>query len=73
MTDKIIEIERCCGMETNVKKIMRISSQPFPVKLMIDQKQLESLEFFKYLSSMLTKLLWQKLHLTRRGLFLLSK
>jgi hypothetical protein len=51
---------------------------------MIDQKQLENVESFKYLGSMLTNdgrctvklnpgLLWQKLHLTRRGLFLLAK
>jgi hypothetical protein len=36
------------------KKVMRISRQPFPAKLMIDQKQLENVESFKYLSSMLT-------------------
>jgi hypothetical protein len=42
--DKLIEIERCYGMEMNVKKtkVMRISSQPSPVKIMIDQKQLEN-------------------------------
>jgi len=33
---------------------MRISRQPFPVKIMIDQKQLETVESFKYLGSMLT-------------------
>jgi hypothetical protein len=33
---------------------MRISRQPFPVKLMIDQKQRENVESFKYLGSMLT-------------------
>ena len=33
---------------------MRISRQPFPVKIMIDQKQLESVESFKYLGSILT-------------------
>jgi len=33
---------------------MRISRQPFPVKIMIDQKQLQNVESFKYLSSMLT-------------------
>ena len=33
---------------------MRISRQPFPVKIMIDQKQLENVESFKYLCSMLT-------------------
>ena len=50
---------------------------------MIDQKQLENVESFKYLGSVLTMredvlvklnlgLLWQKLHSTRRGLFLLA-
>jgi hypothetical protein len=41
MIDKLIEIGRCCGMEMNVEKktkLMRISRQPFPVKVMIDQK-----------------------------------
>jgi len=33
---------------------MRISRQPFPVKIMIDQKQLENVKSFKYLGSMLT-------------------
>jgi hypothetical protein len=33
---------------------MRISRQPFSVKIMIDQKQLENVELFKYLGSMLT-------------------
>jgi hypothetical protein len=33
---------------------MRISRQPFPVKRMIHQKQLENVESFKYLGSMLT-------------------
>jgi hypothetical protein len=43
-------------MEMNVEKtkVMRISRQPFPVKLMIDQKQLQNVESFKYLGSMLT-------------------
>jgi hypothetical protein len=53
---------------------MRISRKPFPVKLTIDQKQLENVEPFKYLGSMLTndvfvklnpRLLWQKLHLKK--------
>jgi len=35
-------------------KVMRISRQPFPVKIMIDQKQLENMESFKYLGSILT-------------------
>jgi len=33
---------------------MRISRQPFPVKIMIGQKQLENVESFKYLGSILT-------------------
>jgi len=40
MIDKLIEIGRCYGMEMNVgeKKVMRISRQLFPVKIMTDQK-----------------------------------
>jgi hypothetical protein len=33
---------------------MRILRQPFPVKLMIKQKQRENVKYFKYLGSMLT-------------------
>jgi len=46
----------CYGMETNVEKtkVMRISRQPSPVTIMIDQNQLENVECFKYLGSMLT-------------------
>jgi len=35
-------------------KVMRISRQPLPVKIMIDQKQLGNVEFFKYFGSILT-------------------
>jgi hypothetical protein len=44
--DKLTEIGRCYGMEMNVEKtkLMRISRQPFPVKLLIDQKQLENVD-----------------------------
>jgi hypothetical protein len=49
MIDKLNEIGGCYGMEMNVEKtkVMRISRQPFPVKIMIDQKQLYDLESFK--------------------------
>jgi hypothetical protein len=30
-------------------KVMRISRQPFPVTLMVDQTQPENVEYFKYL------------------------
>ena len=48
MINKLIEIGRCYGMEMNVEKthVMRISRQPFPVKIIIDQKQLENVESF---------------------------
>jgi len=53
--DKLIEMGRCYGMEMKVEKtkVMRISRQ-LPVKIMIDQKQLENMESFKYLGSILT-------------------
>jgi len=56
MINKLIEIGRCYGMEMNVEKtkVMRISRQPSPVTIMIDQKQVENVEYFKYLGSMLT-------------------
>ena len=56
MIDKLIEIGSCYGIEMNVEKtkVVRISIQPSPVTIMIDQKQLENVECFKYLVSMLT-------------------
>jgi hypothetical protein len=38
MIDKLIEIGRCYGMELNAEKtkVMRISRQPSPVKIMIN-------------------------------------
>jgi len=56
MIDKLTEIGGCYGMEMNVEKekLMRISRQPFAVKIMIDQKRLENVEYFEYLGSMLT-------------------
>ena len=56
MIDKLIETGRYYGMEMNVEKtkVMRISRQPSPVTITIDQKQLENVKYFKYLGSMLT-------------------
>ena len=56
MIDKLTETSGCYRMEMNVEKtkVMRISRQPFPVKIMIVQKQLENVESFKYLGSILT-------------------
>ena len=57
MIDKLIETGRYYGMEINVEKtkVMRISRQPFPGTITIDQKQLENVKCFKYLGSMLTE------------------
>jgi len=56
MIDKVIEIGRCYEKKMNVEKtkVMIISRQSSPVTIMIDQKQLENVECFKYLGRMLT-------------------
>jgi len=41
-------------MNVEKTKVMRISRQPSPVTNMIDQKQLENVECFKYFCSVLT-------------------
>jgi hypothetical protein len=83
MVDRLIEIGRRCGMEMNVEKskVMRISRQPSPMKIMIDKKQLKNVEYFNYLGSMITnesrctceklnpELPWHKQHSTRRRIF----
>jgi hypothetical protein len=81
MIGRLIGTGRGYGMEMNVEKTkaMWISRQPSPIKIMIDQKQLETVEHFNYLSSMITngagvhlklspRLPWQKQHSTRRRL-----
>jgi hypothetical protein len=54
--DEVIEIGGCFGMEMNVvkTKVMRISWQPSPMQVMIYQKQLENVEYFSYLGSIIT-------------------
>ena len=42
------------GIECGKTKVMRISRQPLQVKIIIDQKQLENVESFKYLGSIIT-------------------
>ena len=55
MVHRVSEIGRRYGMEMNVEKtkVMRISRQPAPIKVMIDQKQLENVEYFNYLGNMI--------------------
>jgi hypothetical protein len=54
--DRLIEIGRHYGMCMNVEKtmVMRLSRQPSPIKIMIDQKQLLNVEYFNYFGSMIT-------------------
>jgi hypothetical protein len=65
-------------MEMNVEKpnVMRLSGQPSPVQITIDQKQLENVEYFNYLGTMIVihemsepGLPWQEQHWPRRRLF----
>ena len=55
MIDRFIEVDRRHGMEMNVEKpkIMRISRQPSPVQFMIDLKQTENVEYFKYVGNLI--------------------
>jgi hypothetical protein len=55
MIESLIEIGRCYGMERSVgnAKVMRISRQTSPVRMMIDQKQPKNVEYFNYLGSMI--------------------
>jgi hypothetical protein len=56
VVDKLIGIGRSYETEMNVEKtkVMRILRQPFSVTLIIDNKQLNIVEYFKYLGSTLT-------------------
>ena len=56
MIDRLTEIGRFYGMEMNKEKtqIMRFSVKFFPLQIMIDRKQLENVEYFNYLDSMIT-------------------
>jgi len=46
MTDRIAENSRRYGMEINVEKteVLRISRQPSPAQIMVDQKHLENVD-----------------------------
>jgi hypothetical protein len=56
MINRLSETERCYGMEMNVlkTKAMRISRNPSPEMIMIDQKQWQNVKYFSYLGSMIT-------------------
>jgi hypothetical protein len=42
-------------MNVEKTKVIRMSRQPSPVEIMMDQKQLENVEYFNYLGSLITK------------------
>jgi hypothetical protein len=56
MTDRLTEIGRCYGMEINLgkDKVLGISRQPSAIQITIDQKQPDNVDYFRYLSNMLT-------------------
>ena len=48
--ERLIDVRRCYGMEMNVgmkTEVMRISRQPPLIRIIIDQKQLGNVEYFK--------------------------
>ena len=55
MIERLTEIGKCYGTVMNVEKIkvMKISKQPSPIQIMVDKIQLENVEYFNYLGSMI--------------------
>ena len=54
LTTTITHKFRCLRLFLHKNKVMRISRQPIPVKITVDQKQTENVKSFKYLGSILT-------------------
>jgi len=56
MIERLTEIRRCYGIEKNVgnTKVIKISWQPSPMQIMVDQNQPENMEYFNYWGSMIT-------------------
>jgi hypothetical protein len=56
MVGSLTETGKRYGMAMDVEKTkgMRVSRQPSPIKIRIDQKQLENVECFSYLASKVT-------------------
>jgi hypothetical protein len=50
MINRLIEIGRCFGMETNEEKtkVRRVSLQPSQIQSTTDRKQQENVEYFNY-------------------------
>ena len=71
MTDSLIYIGRCCGIEMNVDetKVIRISRQPSLIQIMIHETQLENEEYDNKLCKITSRILMEKQHSTRKRLF----
>jgi hypothetical protein len=56
MIDRLAKVGRSYGGEMNVENtmVMRVSEQPYPIKIMTDQKQPENVEYISYLGTMIT-------------------
>ena len=56
MIDRLTEIRIWYEMEMRLEKskVMRISRQPSLVQIMIDEEQMENVEYFKHLCSLMT-------------------
>jgi hypothetical protein len=48
ISDRVIEIGRCYCVDVENTKVMKTSRQPSSTRFMIDQKQQENVEYFKY-------------------------
>ena len=57
MMNKLVETGKKYGMEINTEKskVMRISKREEPLKINVDNRELENVMHFKYLGSLLTK------------------
>jgi hypothetical protein len=55
VTDSLVDTGICCGMEMDMDetKVIRISRQPSLIQIMIDETQLENVEYFNYLGNMI--------------------
>ena len=55
MTNRLREIGRYYGMEKNVEKskVMSTSQGTFSLEIVIDQKQVECVEYFKFVDSLI--------------------
>jgi hypothetical protein len=56
---RLAEVRRCYAIDVNVlkTKVIGMSRLPFPIKIMIHQKQLENVEYFNYMGSLIKQVM----------------